>query len=218
MTPRDRLGNRSLVNFIDHRSIYCRAFRRCHEVQPSSACFQATIKCRNHALSKDKGGEYKILDVLCKTSNILRGAAIVTDVSAGEPMTRFVCHRSSVPALSRFASGKGASPSCICMLYAFQFQVFTRPSADCDIQKEPHRLSQQTPKTLQEPVIVRSKGRPRRHIGSTRRDLSGFDYVEVTQKTNEISCRACGEQGHRSDSKKCKKRKPSAEIQSDVWV
>nr|CCA21482.1 AlNc14C124G6757 [Albugo laibachii Nc14] len=71
------------------------------------------------------------------------------------------------------------------------------------------RLSQQTPKTLQEPVIVRSKGRPRQRIGSMRRDF---------QTTNKRSCRACGEQGHRSDSKKCKKRKASAEIRSDVWV
>nr|CCA19981.1 AlNc14C83G5384 [Albugo laibachii Nc14] len=84
--------------------------------------------------------------------------------------------------------------------------------------EELHRLSQQTTKTLQEPVIVRSKGRSRRHIGSTRRDLSRFEYVEVTQKANKRSCRSCGEQGHRSDSKKCKKRKFSAEIQSDVWV
>nr|CCA27622.1 AlNc14C607G12235 [Albugo laibachii Nc14] len=84
--------------------------------------------------------------------------------------------------------------------------------------KELHRISQQTPKSLQEPVIVRSKGRSRRHIGSTRRDLSGFEYVELTQKTNKRSCRACGEQGHRSDSKKCKKRKSNAEIQSDAWV
>nr|CCA20812.1 AlNc14C104G6144 [Albugo laibachii Nc14] len=51
------------------------------------------------------------------------GAAISTDVltiatyvSAGELMTRVFCHRSSAPALSRFASGKGASLSCICML------------------------------------------------------------------------------------------------------
>nr|CCA17432.1 AlNc14C34G3103 [Albugo laibachii Nc14] len=74
--------------------------------------------------------------------------------------------------------------------------------------EELHRLSQQTPKTLQEPVIVRSKERPRRHIGSTRRDLSGFEYVEVTQKTNKRSCQTCGEKGHRSDSKRCKKENP----------
>nr|CCA26795.1 AlNc14C416G11485 [Albugo laibachii Nc14] len=84
--------------------------------------------------------------------------------------------------------------------------------------EELHRLSQQTPKTLlEEPVIVRSKGRPPQHIGSTVRDLSKFEYTEVTQKTNKRSCRACGEHGHRSDSKKCKRRKPRADIQSDFW-
>ena len=83
---------------------------------------------------------------------------------------------------------------------------------------ELRRLSRQTSKTLQEPVIVRSKGKSRQHIGSTRRGLSGFEYVKVTQKTNKRSCRACDEQGHRSESKKCKKREASAEIQSDVWV
>ena len=55
---------------------------------------------------------------------------------------------------------------------------------------------------------------------SDRREaiIQDFEYVKVTQKTHKRSCRACGEQGHRSNPKKCKERKASVEVQSDVWV
>ena len=40
------------------------------------------------------------------------------------------------------------------------------------------RISQQARKTLQEPIFVRSNGRPRQHIESKQRDFSDFESVK----------------------------------------
>ncbi|KAG4053825.1 hypothetical protein PC123_g11022 [Phytophthora cactorum] len=63
MTPRDRLGNRYMINFVDHRSNYCRVFLA--KTNGSSAkqfehflvWLEAEFDCRMHALRTDSGGE-----------------------------------------------------------------------------------------------------------------------------------------------------------------
>ncbi|CAI5723653.1 unnamed protein product [Peronospora farinosa] len=78
MTPRDRLGNRYLVNFIDHRSNYCRVFLA--KTKDAAALkfkyflvqFEREFNLKIHVLRTDGGGEYKTLDVFCKATGVSR--------------------------------------------------------------------------------------------------------------------------------------------------
>ncbi|KAI9917400.1 hypothetical protein PsorP6_013036 [Peronosclerospora sorghi] len=64
-----------------------------------------------------------------------------------------------------------------------------------------HDLSQQLPCLIKEPEVVRTKGRPRT---STKRNPSGFEYVEQTQKRRKAeNCSACGGVGNRKTLKNC---------------
>ena len=76
--PRDRLGNRNLVNFIGYRFKYCRVFlaktkdAAARKFKHFLAAFQRQFKCRIHVLRTDGGGEYKTLDVPCKSTGASR--------------------------------------------------------------------------------------------------------------------------------------------------
>lgn len=78
MTPRDRLGNRYLVNFVDHRSDYCRVFLAMSKdvaalkFKHFLASFEREFNCRIHVLRTDGGGEYKTLDMFCKATGVSR--------------------------------------------------------------------------------------------------------------------------------------------------
>ena len=78
MTPRDRLGNRYLVNFIDHRSNYCRVFlAKSKDIAALKfkhflVSFEREFNCRMHVLRTDGGGEYKTLDMFCKATGVSR--------------------------------------------------------------------------------------------------------------------------------------------------
>ncbi|KAI9918434.1 hypothetical protein PsorP6_011327 [Peronosclerospora sorghi] len=62
-----------------------------------------------------------------------------------------------------------------------------------------HDLSQQLPCPIKEPEVVRTKGRP---STSTKRNPSGFEYVEQKQKRRKAEkCSACGGVGHRKTLK-----------------
>ena len=68
MTPRYRLGNLYLVNFIDHRSNYCRIFLAKTKDAASLkfkhflVIFEREFNGKIHVLRTDGGGEYKTLD------------------------------------------------------------------------------------------------------------------------------------------------------------
>uniref|UniRef100_A0AAV1V1Z5 Uncharacterized protein n=1 Tax=Peronospora matthiolae TaxID=2874970 RepID=A0AAV1V1Z5_9STRA len=78
MTPRDRLGNRYMVNFIDHRSSYCRIFlaksknAAALKFKLFMANFEREFNCKVHVLRTDGGGEYKTLDIFCSSEGVLR--------------------------------------------------------------------------------------------------------------------------------------------------
>jgi len=78
VTPRDRLRNRFMVNFIDHRSNYCRIFlAKTKDVAALKfkhfmAFFERQFNCRGHVLRTDGGGEYKPLDLFCEQTGIAR--------------------------------------------------------------------------------------------------------------------------------------------------
>ncbi|CAI5708769.1 unnamed protein product [Hyaloperonospora brassicae] len=78
MTPRDRLGNRYLVNFVDHKSNYCRIFlARTKDVAAKQfeaflVFFEKRFNCRIHVLRTDGGGEYTNIDLFCKRTGVTR--------------------------------------------------------------------------------------------------------------------------------------------------
>ena len=78
MTIRDRLENTYMVNFIDHRSSYCRIFMSKSKDAAASKfklfmgnC-EHEFNCRIHVLRTDGGGEYKTLDFFCSSEGVSR--------------------------------------------------------------------------------------------------------------------------------------------------
>lgn len=78
ITPRDRRGNRFMVNFIEHRSNYCRAFVAKTKDQAARMFeefllqFEKEFNVRVHVLRSDGGGEYMNIDLFCRTQGIKR--------------------------------------------------------------------------------------------------------------------------------------------------
>uniref|UniRef100_A0AAV1U680 Polyprotein n=1 Tax=Peronospora matthiolae TaxID=2874970 RepID=A0AAV1U680_9STRA len=78
MTPKDRLGNRYLVNFVDHKSNYCRVFlaptkdKAAKKFEHFLAFFERQFECRIHVLRTDGGAEYANVDLFCKSTGVAR--------------------------------------------------------------------------------------------------------------------------------------------------
>ena len=74
MTRRDRLVNRYLINFVDHRSKYCRVFQRCFAKKTKHffVAFGRRFNYCIHVLRTDGKGSYKPLDAFCKESGVFR--------------------------------------------------------------------------------------------------------------------------------------------------
>ena len=78
MTPKDRLHNRYLVNFVDHKSNYCRVFlaptkdKAAKKFEHFLAFFERQFDCRIHVLRTDGGGEYANVDLFCKRTGVAR--------------------------------------------------------------------------------------------------------------------------------------------------
>jgi hypothetical protein len=72
MTPRDRSGNRYLVNFIDHPSNYCRVFaaktkdKAARKFRYFLVFFEKSFTWKIHLLRTDGGGEYRTVDLFCQ--------------------------------------------------------------------------------------------------------------------------------------------------------
>jgi hypothetical protein len=92
VTPRDRLGNGYMVNFIDHRSSYCRIFlAKTKDVAALKfkhilAFFERQFNCRIHVLRTDGGGDYEPLDLFCEQTGIARQISEhINQASNGNP-------------------------------------------------------------------------------------------------------------------------------------
>ncbi|KAE9302953.1 hypothetical protein PF001_g13775 [Phytophthora fragariae] len=78
MTPRDRLNNRYMVNFVDHYSNYCRVFlartkdAAAKQFEHFLVFFEKQFNCRIHVLRTDSGGEYQNVDLFCKQTGVAR--------------------------------------------------------------------------------------------------------------------------------------------------
>ncbi|GMF42895.1 unnamed protein product [Phytophthora fragariaefolia] len=78
MTPKDRLGNRYMIHFVDFKSNYCRVFL----VRTKDAAaklfehflvyFEKEFDCKIHVLRTDSGGEYENVDLFCKRTGVAR--------------------------------------------------------------------------------------------------------------------------------------------------
>nr|CCA25871.1 PREDICTED: hypothetical protein [Albugo laibachii Nc14] len=96
MLLRDRLGNRYLVNFIDHRSNYCRVFllktkdAAAIKFKHFLAAFERQFNCRIHVLRTDGGAEYKTLDLFCKSTEVLRQESETNDQASNGKAERML--------------------------------------------------------------------------------------------------------------------------------
>uniref|UniRef100_A0AAV1U6N4 Integrase catalytic domain-containing protein n=1 Tax=Peronospora matthiolae TaxID=2874970 RepID=A0AAV1U6N4_9STRA len=78
LPPRDRLGNPYLVNFVDHKSNYCRVFLA-HTRDAAAKQFEAFLVhfenlfgFKVHALRTDGGREYANVDLFCERKGVAR--------------------------------------------------------------------------------------------------------------------------------------------------
>ena len=78
MTPRDRLGNRYMINFVDHKSNYVKIFLARNKDQEAKfiekflVFFEKRFNCRAQVLCTDSDGEYANVDLFCQTSGVAR--------------------------------------------------------------------------------------------------------------------------------------------------
>ncbi|DAZ99961.1 TPA: hypothetical protein N0F65_008768 [Lagenidium giganteum] len=78
ITPQDRRGNRYLVNFVDHKSNYCRIFlaktkdEAARKFQHFLVYFEKRFNVRVHVLRTDVGGEYANVDLFCRETGVAR--------------------------------------------------------------------------------------------------------------------------------------------------
>uniref|UniRef100_A0AAV1UJ54 Uncharacterized protein n=1 Tax=Peronospora matthiolae TaxID=2874970 RepID=A0AAV1UJ54_9STRA len=110
MTPRDRLGNRYMVNFIDHHSSYCRIFLAKWKDAAASkfklfmANFEREINCKVHVLRTDGGGEYKTLDIFCSSEGVSRQVSEAKNQASNGKAERM--HRTVMNMVRKYASYK----------------------------------------------------------------------------------------------------------------
>ncbi|DAZ96840.1 TPA: hypothetical protein N0F65_008271 [Lagenidium giganteum] len=78
MTPRDRLGNRYMVNYVDHKSNYCQVFlartkdAAAKHFRQFLLHFERQCNCTVRVLRTDGGGEYRAVDLFCEDVGIQR--------------------------------------------------------------------------------------------------------------------------------------------------
>ena len=78
MTPRYRLGSRYLINFIDHKSNYCRVFLErtkdaaAKQFEAFLVHFEKLFGFKVHVLRTDGSGEYANVDLFCKRMGVAR--------------------------------------------------------------------------------------------------------------------------------------------------
>ena len=79
LTPGGHLGNKYVVNFIDHRSSYCRIFLAKSKDAAAlkfdlfMASFEREFHCKVHVLRTGGGGEYNIF---CSSTGISQSAKL----------------------------------------------------------------------------------------------------------------------------------------------
>ncbi|KAI9911749.1 hypothetical protein PsorP6_009694 [Peronosclerospora sorghi] len=108
-------------------------------------------------------------------------------------------HRTAPPPPSAVRQSKDQLPDLLHQV-AISFPSLT-DQQQTTVVKELANLSQQVPDVLREPPSVRAKGRPPNNK-STKRDTSGFEYVDppskdAKPKRRKVTCGECNQVGHR---------------------
>ena len=84
-TPKDRLGNRYIVNFMDHKSNYCRVFlapmkdKAAKKFEYVFAFFEQQFDCQIHVLRTDGGVECANVDLFCNSTGVARQVSEARD-------------------------------------------------------------------------------------------------------------------------------------------
>ena len=100
ITPTDRLGNRYMVNFIDHRSIYCWLFLAKSKDAAAlkfnlfMASFEREFNFKVHVLRNVCGGEYNTLNIFCSTTGVSRQVSEARDQASNGKAERM--HRTII--------------------------------------------------------------------------------------------------------------------------
>ena len=78
LMPKDRLGNRYSVNFVDHKRNYCREFfakskdQAAKKFEQFLAFYERRFGYKILVLRTDKGGEYRNVDRFCQMTSVAR--------------------------------------------------------------------------------------------------------------------------------------------------
>jgi hypothetical protein len=78
ITPPDKNKNRYMINFVDHKSNYCRVFvaktkdQAAKKLEHFITFFEKRFNVKVHVLRTDGGGEYKNVELFCQVSGIVR--------------------------------------------------------------------------------------------------------------------------------------------------
>uniref|UniRef100_A0AAV1VD99 Integrase catalytic domain-containing protein n=1 Tax=Peronospora matthiolae TaxID=2874970 RepID=A0AAV1VD99_9STRA len=76
MTPKDRLGNRYPLNFVNHKPNYCRVFRAptkdkaAQKFEHFLGYFERQFECRIHVLRAEGRAEYANVELFCKSTGV----------------------------------------------------------------------------------------------------------------------------------------------------
>ena len=111
MTSRNRFSNRCRVNFIDHRFNHCPVFLAkttdiaAMKFKHFLAAFKRKLKCQINVICTYGGVEYKTIDVICKTTGVLRQVNETNNQASNGKYERM--HRALIDMVRRifFASG-----------------------------------------------------------------------------------------------------------------
>jgi hypothetical protein len=78
ITPIDKNKNRYMIDFVDHKSNYCRVFvaktgdQAAKKLEHFITFFEKRFNVKVHVLRTDGGGEYKNVELFCQNSGIAR--------------------------------------------------------------------------------------------------------------------------------------------------
>ncbi|OWZ02249.1 hypothetical protein PHMEG_00026224 [Phytophthora megakarya] len=183
----DRCGNRYMVNFVDHRSNYCRVFLA--RMKDAAAekfklflnSFEKQFNCRIHVLRTDGGGEYLVLDPFCGDAGVRRQISEASNQASNgkaERMHRTILNIARSPTSANFerqaplAVLTGQTPSL------GQIVAFGSP---CTVRRDPLK---RTFAPRAQPGIIVGKSDETKRFGVY---LPSMKKVVVTQHIRNIT-------------------------------
>uniref|UniRef100_A0AAV1UMW7 Uncharacterized protein n=1 Tax=Peronospora matthiolae TaxID=2874970 RepID=A0AAV1UMW7_9STRA len=156
MTPQDRLGNRYMVNFIDHKSNYCRVLlartkdAAAKQFEAFLVHFEKLFGFKVHVLRTDGEGEYANVDLFCKRTGVARQVSEARNQASNGKSERM--HRTgdavqyAVHILNRSptrANAKRASPIEVLTGKSPDLRSIVVFGSSCSVYRDPRKSSLQ---------------------------------------------------------------------------